>query len=335
MWGRDGTGLPSCRTSTPTSYRAPASSSAETNWLDADASIVTDAAATTPRAAQVNGSDDASWSMSTPSARRAPRISPIGRRGRAGRRRTRPCPSARAATGGTKRITVPASPQSTVAGPRSGAGRHPRWRRRVRSTSTPSDCSACDHQRVSRASSGRCRCCDGPSAIAARRSARLVIDFEPGTARRRATGRRLPSALASTSTGSVAAAVTLAKPTGGPGRDPACAQTSVRAIRGVQRTARARRRRRARAERRAWPARRGSACPRCRRWRAAGRPVIETFLKKWICWFGLALRVGLLPEPVTADASSAPSSRPAPATTAAASCPVASISAARRRGRRR
>ncbi len=41
MCGSEGTGLPSCRTSTPSSYRAPASSSAEMNWLDADASMVT------------------------------------------------------------------------------------------------------------------------------------------------------------------------------------------------------------------------------------------------------------------------------------------------------
>ena len=41
MCGSDGTGLPSWRTSTPASYRAPASSSAETNCEDADASITT------------------------------------------------------------------------------------------------------------------------------------------------------------------------------------------------------------------------------------------------------------------------------------------------------
>ena len=39
--GWDGTGFPSCRRSTPSSYRAPASSSADTNWLEPDASSVT------------------------------------------------------------------------------------------------------------------------------------------------------------------------------------------------------------------------------------------------------------------------------------------------------
>ena len=41
MCGIDGTGLPSCSTSTPLSYLAPASSSAETNCEDADALMTT------------------------------------------------------------------------------------------------------------------------------------------------------------------------------------------------------------------------------------------------------------------------------------------------------
>ena len=50
MCGRDGTGGPSWRTVTPSSYRAPASSSAETNWLDDDASITTSPPAHVPGA---------------------------------------------------------------------------------------------------------------------------------------------------------------------------------------------------------------------------------------------------------------------------------------------
>ena len=41
MCGREGIGGPWCRTSTPLAYRAPASSNPLTNWLEADASMVT------------------------------------------------------------------------------------------------------------------------------------------------------------------------------------------------------------------------------------------------------------------------------------------------------
>ena len=49
MCGSLGTGLPSWCTVTPSSYRAPASSSAEMNCEDAEASIVTDPPRTRPR----------------------------------------------------------------------------------------------------------------------------------------------------------------------------------------------------------------------------------------------------------------------------------------------
>ncbi len=95
-------------------------------------------------------------------------------------------PSASAATGGTKRITVPARPQSTLAGPLSEPG--------VTVTvvplslmPTPSETRADRIRAVSRAAS-RPVSWDGPSAIAARMSARLLIDFDPGTVIRPVTG---------------------------------------------------------------------------------------------------------------------------------------------------
>ena len=117
-------------------------------------------------------------------ARAAP--STIGRHrpaaGRAGRRRTSPCPSASAATGGRKRMTVPARPTSTVAGPSQrprphhpavvvdgGDVRMPRARRPAAISS------------VSRARSGARSVLEGPSASAASTSARAVIDLEPGS----------------------------------------------------------------------------------------------------------------------------------------------------------
>ncbi len=54
-WGSEGMGGPSWRTLMPASYDAPASSSAETNWLDADASITTDPPRTLPVPTTVNG----------------------------------------------------------------------------------------------------------------------------------------------------------------------------------------------------------------------------------------------------------------------------------------
>ena len=47
-WGSEGTGLPSCRRSSPCSNRAPASSSPETNCEDADASMTTRPPRTVP-----------------------------------------------------------------------------------------------------------------------------------------------------------------------------------------------------------------------------------------------------------------------------------------------
>ena len=66
-----------------------------------------------------------SSSMVTPRSRRAPRIEAIGRIRARGSPSKRMSPLARPATGGRNRMTVPASPQSTWAGPRSGPGVDP------------------------------------------------------------------------------------------------------------------------------------------------------------------------------------------------------------------
>jgi hypothetical protein len=97
--------------------------------------------------------------------------------------------AARAATGGTKRSTVPALPTSTRA---SFAGR-PGVTRQVPgvapvSMPVPRAASAPAIRSVSLARSGRVMAL-GPSASAARTSARLVMDFEPGSVTLARTGR--------------------------------------------------------------------------------------------------------------------------------------------------
>ncbi len=125
MWGRLGMGGPSWTTSSPSRVRAPTSRSAETNWLEADASIRT----VPPRSPScgpctVNGSRPRPPSSTcAPSWRTASTTAPMGR----SRARSSPSNStgeeARAATGGRKRITVPARPQSTRTPPVTGPGR--------------------------------------------------------------------------------------------------------------------------------------------------------------------------------------------------------------------
>ena len=111
---------------------------------------------------------------------------PSAVRGPADRRPARPPRSARQASGGTKRITVPASPQSIRAGPASGPGAT-RQPSSATSIPVPRARSASIISRVSRASSPW-RMVLGPSARAARISARLVIDLLPGTATTARTG---------------------------------------------------------------------------------------------------------------------------------------------------
>ena len=207
----------------PRSYRGAASSRAETNWLDDDASMVTTPPSTAADARRcANG-------QARSRRRRSRRRGCAGRRGSAsiGRSRARGSPSksirpsASAATGGTKRITVPASPQSIVgrAAQRARARRSTVVRRRRRSWCRD-PASACTISRVSRASSGRVR----------RRRAVGERGEEEG-----AVGDRLRAREASRSPrpapdtdgaghgavgGVVAVTVTLSKPTGGAGAQP-------------------------------------------------------------------------------------------------------------------
>ncbi|CAB4545437.1 unannotated protein [freshwater metagenome] len=82
-------------------------------------------------------------------------------------------------------MTVPASPQLMVAGPVMGCGMisHPRTGECGSSRSLPpipSDRSAAAMYIVSRACNGR-QILEGPSLIAAKIRARLVMDLDPGT----------------------------------------------------------------------------------------------------------------------------------------------------------
>ena len=114
MCGAEGTRRPRWRISTPLSKRGAASSRPETNCEDADASRVTAPPASDPVPRTANGmAPRPPSSMTAPSSRSAARM------GATGRWEARASPwnstvaAVSAATGGTKRITVPALPTST------------------------------------------------------------------------------------------------------------------------------------------------------------------------------------------------------------------------------
>src|SRR3954452_1585656 len=184
--GIDGT-PPATDRSRPSSKRAPARSRPETICEDSLASTVTAPPWTPSSPCTVNGARPRpSSSTRTPRARSAVIRPAFGR----SRRRASPSkvtgPRLSAATGGRKRSTVPASPTSTSAGPRSGCG--------VTIQSAPSSAIPVPSARrppairsVSRARSGRTIRL-GPSASAARTSARAVIDLEPGRVTTASTG---------------------------------------------------------------------------------------------------------------------------------------------------
>ena len=115
MCGSDGTGGPSCCTSTPRSNRAAASSSPETSCDEPEASRVTAPPRTAPEPLMVNGSAPRPpSSMETPSARSAPSSAPMGRsRARGSPSNATAAPDS-AATAGRNRMTVPALPTSTL-----------------------------------------------------------------------------------------------------------------------------------------------------------------------------------------------------------------------------
>ncbi len=212
MWGREGTGPPRCRTSTPWSYLAPASSSAETNWLEADASMTTLPPGTRPFPSTVNGSARRSpSSMAMPRPRRPSSTAPIGRVRACGSPSKVTGPSASAATAGTNRMTVPARPQSTTAGPRSGPGVTVQSLP-VLSTATPRLRSAPAMRSVSRERSAP-RTTEAPSETAASSNARLVSDLEPGSVTEDRTGPEGVGAGHRSAVASIAASL----PRAGPG----------------------------------------------------------------------------------------------------------------------
>ena len=189
MCGIEGTGLPSCSTSTPSSKRAPASSSAETNWDDAEASMTTCPPCTDPVPRTSNGkAPRPASSMSTPRVLSAASTSPTGRLRMCGSPSKATRPDDSPATGGTKRSTVPARPQSTSASRSNGPGVTGQSAPDV-STRAPSAVSAAAIRVVSRERSAR-RTTDGPSARAASTSARLVRDLLPGSETTASTGPR-------------------------------------------------------------------------------------------------------------------------------------------------
>ena len=186
MCGVEGTGSPSWTIVTPSSKRDPASSSAETYCDVAEASSTTRPPVTDPLPWTTKGSvPRPSSSTRTPRPRRASIEADMGR--------TRACGSPskgtgslqRAATGGRKRMTVPARPQSMGRPPRRAAG--------VTSQSVPdpgvdvassipapSWRSAWAMSSVSRERRGR-RSREVPEASAAMTRKRLVRDLLPGS----------------------------------------------------------------------------------------------------------------------------------------------------------
>ena len=103
---------PTCRTSTPWSNRAPTAAGRTTNWLEDDASMCT---GPPPAAGRCRHGERqrARPSSSTSAPSVAQRVEHGAHRplaGAAGRRRSATGPSASAATGGRKRITVPGQP---------------------------------------------------------------------------------------------------------------------------------------------------------------------------------------------------------------------------------
>jgi hypothetical protein len=147
--------------------------------------MVTAPPASPPLPCTVKGS--AFPSIEAPRWRSASSTVSMGRSLALGSPSKRTSPSASTAAGGTNRITVPARPQSTSACPVSPAcGPMTTWSP-PSSTGTPSARSASIISLLSRLRSAPVSV-PPPSASAASNSARLVIDFEPGTATVAVTG---------------------------------------------------------------------------------------------------------------------------------------------------
>src|SRR5450631_659429 len=178
---------------TPCSKRGPASSSPEMNWDDAEASRVTGPPGMRPDPWTVKGrvSRPSSWILA-PRVRSESMTWAMGRRRAWGSPSKATGPSARAATGGRNRLTVPASPQSTDVVPDREAGTISQSSQSGslpgRSlTTAPRERNAATISRVSRERSGR-RSREVPLASAARTRYRLVNDLLPGRATVALTG---------------------------------------------------------------------------------------------------------------------------------------------------
>ena len=186
-WGCEGSERPTWWSVKPCAKRGAARRSAETNWLDADASMLSSQAEILPRPWTVNGSV-LSPSTSMPKARSDAIVVAIGRSRARGSPSKVTAASLSAASGGTKRMTVPASPQSMEMSPGAlgpGVTSHASspW-----AMSAPNAVSASAISLVSRATSGW-RSTDGESARDANTSIRLVSDLEEGKLTRASTGR--------------------------------------------------------------------------------------------------------------------------------------------------
>ena len=194
MCGAEGTLGPSWCTSAPLSYRGAASSSPETSCEEPEASRVTVPPLIPPRPRTTNGTlPRPPSSITAPRSRRAASSGPTGRCAARASPVNSTLARASAATGGTKRSTVPALPTSTTAAlptlpgvTRQIPGSPPLSTAAALSSAPPSSSitapsprSAAAISRVSLARSGLVITV-GPSASAARTSARLVIDFDPG-----------------------------------------------------------------------------------------------------------------------------------------------------------
>ena len=126
MWSRLGTGLPACSRCRPSVKRAPTSSRAETNWEEALASMTRCPPRTSPVPATRNGRDAGvpPSSAAHGDAERHQGLDDGAHRalpGRAGSPSKTVAPLRSAASGGTKRMTVPARPQSMAASCAGGA----------------------------------------------------------------------------------------------------------------------------------------------------------------------------------------------------------------------
>ncbi len=184
MCGKLGSASPMCRTVSPPGRRGATSSRAVTNCDDAEESISRESGTVVGGVTAKGRVPRPSSSTVAPRARSASMSAPMGRTLAPGSPskvmgRRSPSKPARRASGGTKRITVPASPQSMDTPPCNGPGVIVHASAPT-STETPSARRASIIRAESRETSPP-RIVTGASARAASTRKRLVSDLEPGT----------------------------------------------------------------------------------------------------------------------------------------------------------